>query len=58
MHSTETVYSILLYFSLPIRYSFLPSLQSSLGLPGFAQNICSVIIITQDNCIPEILFKT
>ena len=24
---------------------------------GFAQNICSVII-AQDNCIPEILFKT
>ena len=38
-----------LYFSLPIRYS--------LGLPGFAQNICSVII-AEDNCIPGILFKT
>ena len=25
------------------------------SLPGFAQNIC---IIVQDNCIPEILFKT
>ena len=30
---------------------------SDKALPGFAQNICCEII-AQDNCIPEILFKT
>ena len=36
----------------PVR----PSLSLSIfGLPGVAQNIC---VIAQDNCVPEILFKT
>ena len=43
-----------LYFSLPIRYSFLPSLPRITRLrPEYLQ--CN---ITQDNCVPEILFKT
>ena len=42
---------------LPPHVLHLSTLPPSLGLPGFAQNICSVII-AQDNCIPEILFKT
>ena len=45
--------------SLSLSPSLLPSspplLLAILGLPGFTQNIC---VIAQDNCIPEILFKT
>ena len=43
---------------LPLSSSLHICYPPSLGLPGFAHNICSVIVIAQDNCIPEILFKT